>query len=794
MMPTPLLSTPTSPTRASRTCSGSCESPVHFGSCPAAVESCPCESSLPTPHCDCSAFEVVLPHLRPAFGEDSSETKETRNPLSLTQPLMAKNEETTPSIKKDSEVSEERVRCSIEIPDEIDDLTIDHVSEIDSSYRSESPNELETDSRSDDGSSSSRASLSDSSTSLDLGSDVFRLSQESGGGNVEMCPLSPNIRGDARANQSLRNELRVQTEKGKPQFHDLTFQPNPLESQLPKDQPRIQDNWNCLLALFPDQELIDFDDRACEFLSRFVIDQSPLVKKIVSDYAVRKTRTKINNPSAYIVATLIKTQHQIWANQEYYHMALMCPNWQELPALTESGELSPIFGKITNTAGPQTTTNKPQQFCKDSYATGEQGKTLRYTFDLAQYTGTEGLDIVNMHTLFLLTQPHEDMVQQWDHSRDMFEEMLRCNPPSFKGAGISFASFSKYCLKPHDLKASPPVPTLDALLEVSRVRSVLWKEVRPLILTARKDRNMALGERRRVLEVVFDKLHLELDRLHALCVQQLFALDRICIRALVEYATVKATGAAARVADPSSYISQLMHLMRLSAQLTPARPRKNEVKSNARFARKSKPKSGPHFLPPRMPMNGIYTQNDAYARSWQQEPEMFIAPYPMQQTYPPQQYWEQQPIMMQQPQHNISPPHTPFLQQSMQQNMHQNMDQGAQMIPQQNMPMPVSFSCPAHLSPYHDLPTPPVETFLAKTQPQDGSKNPVVQELLGELLYKQVASQPGVFRLTGKITGMLLELPDAEIMDCLLYTSDAADEEDSVDLGGRRIIKKKKKI
>ena len=27
---------------------------------------------------------------------------------------------------------------------------------------------------------------------------------------------------------------------------------------------------------------------------------------------------------------------------------------------------------------------------------------------------------------------------------------------------------------------------------------------------------------------------------------------------------------------------------------------------------------------------------------------------------------------------------------------------------------------------------------------------------------------------------------------CLLYTSDAADEEDSVDLGGRRIIKKNK--
>ena len=29
------------------------------------------------------------------------------------------------------------------------------------------------------------------------------------------------------------------------------------------------------------------------------------------------------------------------------------------------------------------------------------------------------------------------------------------------------------------------------------------------------------------------------------------------------------------------------------------------------------------------------------------------------------------------------------------------------------------------------------------------------------------------------------------VIPCLLYTSDAADEEDSVDLGGRRIIKKK---
>ena len=34
---------------------------------------------------------------------------------------------------------------------------------------------------------------------------------------------------------------------------------------------------------------------------------------------------------------------------------------------------------------------------------------------------------------------------------------------------------------------------------------------------------------------------------------------------------------------------------------------------------------------------------------------------------------------------------------------------------------------------------------------------------------------------------------EAEVWRCLLYTSDAADERSSVDLGGRRIIKKQKR-
>eukprot|EP00658_Telonema_sp_P-2_P043665 TRINITY_DN31578_c0_g1_i1.p3 TRINITY_DN31578_c0_g1~~TRINITY_DN31578_c0_g1_i1.p3 ORF type:complete len:102 (-),score=30.35 TRINITY_DN31578_c0_g1_i1:54-359(-) len=45
-----------------------------------------------------------------------------------------------------------------------------------------------------------------------------------------------------------------------------------------------------------------------------------------------------------------------------------------------------------------------------------------------------------------------------------------------------------------------------------------------------------------------------------------------------------------------------------------------------------------------------------------------------------------------------------------------------------------------------------------------------------------------VLVLGGRVRGMV----DALLMCCLLYTSDAADEEDSGDLGGRRIIKKKK--
>ena len=41
---------------------------------------------------------------------------------------------------------------------------------------------------------------------------------------------------------------------------------------------------------------------------------------------------------------------------------------------------------------------------------------------------------------------------------------------------------------------------------------------------------------------------------------------------------------------------------------------------------------------------------------------------------------------------------------------------------------------------------------------------------------------------------LMIRLLDSLVNGCLLYTSDAADERSSVDLGGRRIIKKKNDI
>ena len=83
-------------------------------------------------------------------------------------------------------------------------------------------------------------------------------------------------------------------------------------------------------------------------------------------------------------------------------------------------------------------------------------------------------------------------------------------------------------------------------------------------------------------------------------------------------------------------------------------------------------------------------------------------------------------------------------------------------------------------------------------QAEDGIRDLVRSRGLGDVYKRQVMGGVWVIAPSGtmsKTTSALAESPSrsrAVNVACLLYTSDAADERSSVDLGGRRIIKKKK--
>ena len=90
--------------------------------------------------------------------------------------------------------------------------------------------------------------------------------------------------------------------------------------------------------------------------------------------------------------------------------------------------------------------------------------------------------------------------------------------------------------------------------------------------------------------------------------------------------------------------------------------------------------------------------------------------------------------------------------------------------------------------------------FVFFCKAEDGIRDLVRSRGLGDVYKRQ--EQIG----TAKSLGMVFQTCptnqqnvtggyfDAVLKLCLLYTSDAADERSSVDLGGRRIIKKKKQV
>ena len=61
---------------------------------------------------------------------------------------------------------------------------------------------------------------------------------------------------------------------------------------------------------------------------------------------------------------------------------------------------------------------------------------------------------------------------------------------------------------------------------------------------------------------------------------------------------------------------------------------------------------------------------------------------------------------------------------------------------------------------------------------------------MGDILILALNTDSSIKRIKGNNRPILKQ--DERAFICLLYTSDAADERSSVDLGGRRIIKKKK--
>ena len=82
-------------------------------------------------------------------------------------------------------------------------------------------------------------------------------------------------------------------------------------------------------------------------------------------------------------------------------------------------------------------------------------------------------------------------------------------------------------------------------------------------------------------------------------------------------------------------------------------------------------------------------------------------------------------------------------------------------------------------------------------QAEDGIRDLVRSRGLGDVYKRQVLVRDDLaleLQARRDLAGLDGEVvvEDGELLDlCLLYTSDAADERSSVDLGGRRIIKKK---
>ena len=88
--------------------------------------------------------------------------------------------------------------------------------------------------------------------------------------------------------------------------------------------------------------------------------------------------------------------------------------------------------------------------------------------------------------------------------------------------------------------------------------------------------------------------------------------------------------------------------------------------------------------------------------------------------------------------------------------------------------------------------------FICFFQAEDGIRDLVRSRGLGDVYKRQRKTRPEMRGASGALSNNSIAAEASRTITanhartCLLYTSDAADERSSVDLGGRRIIKKKK--
>eukprot|EP00658_Telonema_sp_P-2_P014924 TRINITY_DN156_c0_g1_i10.p1 TRINITY_DN156_c0_g1~~TRINITY_DN156_c0_g1_i10.p1 ORF type:complete len:629 (+),score=174.37 TRINITY_DN156_c0_g1_i10:77-1963(+) len=505
---------------------------------------------------------------------------------------------------------------------------------------------------------------------------------------------------------------------------------DPKNQNGPSDEKATGSHRARLVELLEVEELGDFDDRVCEFMARFIPGMTELVRKIVGDYFGR--RDTIKNPSAYIVATLIRAQHQLWARQEF-SLAM----------------LSPASSSKNNADATMAPKMAPSQL-----------QLLRATFDSLQYTRTGGLDVSNLLTALFAIDLQPDLVAQWDLSRRVFNEMVQLNPASFKGSGVSHAAFKRYCDGTNEQQASLLQP-LDRLLELAQIRGELWKAVRPLVVrkSSRSKRSKRFGSdptaehRVVIMEVACDRLGLSAVDFSPSCVKLLSSLDSACVRSLVEYATLVKMGHGNKISDVSLYVSQNVNLIRLCTQT------RSKCEKNPRQQQQQQQR---HANQPRAAKSGMYTDSWDQGRYYHSDDCAHQMPAYQGTWYHPvaYQHFQFQPPQFQHPystdmQHGGMIPDHPYL--------HQQFLQ----YPQQQQ------HCDMHHRPMSPMGPPCIQIAAAPAEhhasvdlpgdANDADKDAACQRVLGELLFCQIDTLPEAEGLVPKLTGMLLELPDDQI-------------------------------